>query len=291
MDGPSQTGDYARIARAIRYLADNREHQPSLADLARDQGLSPHHLHRVFGRWAGVSPKQFLGILTLATAKQALDASASVLDAALHAGLSGPGRLHDHFVTLEAVTPGEYKAMGSGLEIRFGLHDSPFGTVLLAITSRGVCHLAFVADGGAGAAMAELERNWPGARLIGDAAATAPAAEAAFAGASPGGGAPIRLWCRGTNYQVRVWRALLAIPEGRTTSYGRLACALGQPGAARAVGGAVGANSIGWLIPCHRVIRAAGPITDDYRWGGVLKQAMLAREAAAQLSPSTSTME
>lgn len=266
--------EYERIERAIRYLESHASEQPGLDEVAAAAGLSPFHFQRLFRRWAGVSPKRFLQLLTVEHAKHLLAGSASVLDAAFEAGLSGPGRLHDHFVTLEAVSPGEYKHGGAGLEIRHGVHPSPFGLALVGETDRGVCALAFVDRGGEPAALDWLRSSWPEARLAADPAATRATVRRIFERRGP-----TPLLVSGTNFQVQVWRALLAIPPGRVCSYGRLARAVGRPGAARAVGAAVGANRISYLIPCHRVIRAVGAL-GGYRWGTRRKRAMLAWESA-----------
>ncbi|MFZ5559118.1 MAG: methylated-DNA--[protein]-cysteine S-methyltransferase [Pseudomonadota bacterium] len=271
-----ESRDYARIERAIRYLEAHAGRQPGLGDVAAAVGLSPYHFQRLFTRWAGVSPKRFLGLLTVAHARRLLQSSASVLDAALAVGLSGPGRLHDQFVALEAATPGEVKTGGAGLEIRWGVHASPFGEVLVALTPRGVCRMAFLGAGDEAAERDALAAAWPGAAVRRDDAGTASVARAVFAGVP---GPTPRLWVRGTNFQVAVWRALLRVPEGAVCTYGDLAAAIGRPGAARAVGQAVGANPVAYLIPCHRVIRGVGGL-GGYRWGPERKRAMLAWEAA-----------
>lgn len=268
------SSDYARIETALRFIDRNRGEQPTLEQIATELDLSPFHTQRLFRRWAGVSPKRFLQYLTVEHAKRLLDESASVLDAALDVGLSGPARLHDHFVAVEAMTPGEYKAAGRGLEIRYGFHPSPFGSMLLAVTDRGICHLAFVRDSES-AELAVLADDWPGAELTPAAEETVETAEGLF-GES---GGRLRVLARGTNFQLQVWRALLAVPEGGRVSYQGLARALGRPTATRAVAGAVAANRIGYLIPCHRVIRELGT-AGDYRWGAPRKQALLAWESA-----------
>jgi AraC family transcriptional regulator, regulatory protein of adaptative response / methylated-DNA-[protein]-cysteine methyltransferase len=249
--------------------------------MAAAAGMSPFHFQRVFKRWAGISPKRFLQYVTLAHAKRALAGDASVLDAALDSGLSGPSRLHDLFVSCTALTPGEFKALGERLAIRWGVHDVPLGRALIGTTERGVCWLAFIDDNEA-AVIAEFEREWRGARLLRDDAGTAAVAARAFELAAPGA-EPLPLLVRGTNFQVKVWEALLRIPFGRLVSYQTIARAIGQPRAVRAVGRAVGANNISWLIPCHRVILATG-IIHNYRWGVRQKQILIGFEAAlAQL--------
>ena len=265
-----------QVAAGIRYLVERSREQPSLEDIARAARMSPFHFQRVFKRWAGISPKRFLQYVTLAHAKQALAEDASVLDAALDAGLSGPSRLHDLFVTCEAMTPGEFKAQGEQLVLRWGIHDVPLGRVLLGVTARGVCWLAFIEQDEA-PVVAELERAWRGARLVRDDAATTAAAARAFALNGPRA-EPLPLLVRGTNFQLKVWEALLRIPFGRLVSYQAIAQAIGQPTAVRAVGRAVGANHIAWLIPCHRVIRSTG-ILHNYRWGVRQKQLLVDAEA------------
>lgn len=274
---PSEDADdanQARIGVAIRYLVEHFHEQPSLDDIAAGAGLSPAHFQRIFKRWAGISPKRFLQYVTLGQAKRLLAGDVSVLDTALDVGLSGPGRLHDLFVACEAMTPGEFKALD--LAIRFGFHTSPLGRVLIGMTERGLCWLSFVTDGDK-AAEAELAREFPGARLERDDAGTAGMARRAFA--IGGAAQPLPLLLRGTNFQIKVWEALLRIPFGHVISYRSIAEAIGQPAALRAVGHAVGRNAISWLIPCHRVIRSTG-IIHNYRWGTAQKRLLTAFEAA-----------
>lgn len=272
--------DYARIEAALRYLDEHAARQPSLAEAARAAHLSPHHFQRVFRRWAGISPKRFVQVHTVETAKARLRAGRSVLDAAWDAGLSGPGRLHDLFVNLEAVSPGEFKARGGGLIVRHGFHPSPFGTALLAATDRGICHLAFVDEGRERKALEELRRAWPSAELKQDAPATAKLIARVFPASANGRRRePLTVLAGGTNFQAQVWRALLKVPPGTRTTYGALAKAIGKPKAARAVGQAVARNPIAYLIPCHRVVRSLGAL-GDYRWGADRKRALLAWEAA-----------
>ncbi len=277
--------DYQLIAAAIAYLEAHRVAQPSLDDLAAHLAISPFHLQRLFKRWAGISPKRFLQFLTVEHAKGLLAHSHSLLDAAYATGLSGPSRLHDLFVSVEAMTPGEFKGGGKGLRIRYGIHPTPFGDCLLAVTERGVCDLHFLDRGGAvdgafGEIMA-LHERWPAAEIVEDCAATETIAARIFAPAGSAGssGAPLPVLLAGTNFQIKVWEALLRIPPGSVLTYEDIAVGLGRPTAARAVGGAVGANAIAYLIPCHRVIRKSGVI-QDYRWGSVRKKAMLSWEAA-----------
>lgn len=281
MPEPAAEIRHASIDTAIDYLAANVEHQPELDTVARIAGMSPHHFQRTFKRWTGVSPKRFLQYLTLGHAKRLLDGRASVLDAALDLGLSGPSRLHDLFVACEAVTPGQYKRRGEGLEIRYGLHDSPFGRALLAATERGICWLGFVRDGNDSEIIDELAGDWPSATLVHDPAATAPLAERAFGLTADRQAAskPLALVLYGTNFQIKVWEALLCIPPGQVVSYGDIARAAGNPRAVRAAGRAVGANPISLLIPCHRVILSSGLI-HNYRWGVARKRRILAIEQA-----------
>lgn len=266
---------YATIERAMALIADFRDDQPSLEEIARGVGMSPHHFQRTFTHWVGVSPKKFLQYLTLSYAKARLAEAASVMDAAWDAGLSGPSRLHDLFVTHEATTPGEYKRRGRGLEIRWGWCRSPFGDALVMLTPRGLCGLAFADARGADAVLEDMKGRWPAAMFVEDRAVAASAAEAIFAGGSVG------LHLMGTNFQVRVWEALLRIPPGALVSYGDVAAAAGAPGAARAVGAAIGRNPVSFLIPCHRAILAAGYVR-NYEWGIPRKLAMIGWEAAAR---------
>ncbi len=280
MIAPGRARDYERIEAAIRYIDDHAGEQPTLAEMAAVVGLSEHHFHRLFREWAGITPKRFLQLLTLEHAKRRLEESRTVLEASFRTGLSGPSRLHDLFVTMEGVTPGEHRAGGAGVTVRWGVAPTPFGRALIAATDRGVCHLSFIEEtagtpGGNGAAAgppAELVSRWPDARLERDDEAAAALAARIFETCD------VSLDVRGTNFQVQVWQALLRIPAGAVASYGDVAAAVGQPTAVRAVAGAVAANRVGWLIPCHRVIRKVGE-TGGYRWGTVRKRAMLAREA------------
>ncbi len=269
--------DYARIERAIEFLAARYRDQPSLREIAAQVGQSPHHFQRTFTRWAGVSPNRFARYLTVEHAKARLEDAASVLDAAYDAGLSGLGRLHDLFVSFEAMTPGEYKAMGAGVPIAYGFHPSPFGEALLLATERGLCGLAFVDRDAREGAHRDMQARWPDATFTEAAEATAAHAARVFGRMRPE--SPLALSLKGTNFQVRVWEALMHIPPGRVVAYEDLARHLGRPEAVRAVAGAVGANALALVIPCHRVIRKSGLIT-GYRWGAARKRAMLAWEAA-----------
>lgn len=265
---------YRLIARAIARIDAAGGERLGLEDLARDLGLSPAHFQRVFTRWVGVSPKRYQQYLALGQARRMLAGDAPLLDAALGAGLSGPSRLHDLFLRWEAMTPGEVARGGDGVEIGWGWFDSPFGPALVMGTGRGLCGIGFAGEQGEDAVMADLRARWPGASFTEDPARLRPWAEAALGGTGPVPVQPI-----GAPFQLQVWQALLAIPPGQVSTYGRIASALGRPTAARAVGAAVGANPLAWLIPCHRVIGASGALT-GYRWGLPVKRAMLAWEAA-----------
>lgn len=271
--------DYQRVARAIDYLRRHAGEQPALADVARHVHLSEHHFQRMFTRWAGVSPKRFLQFLTVEHAKSRLAAQSDVEALAADTGLSGPGRLHDLFVTLEAMSPGEFKAGGAGLSIRFGLHASPFGACMIAATARGICRLEFLDDTDEKLAAALLRDAWPRACLEPDLALTASIARRIFTPLANDPGPPLALRVKGTNFQVKVWRALLGIPSGAAATYSGIARAIGRPSAARAVGNAIGANPIAYLIPCHRVLRESGA-WGGYRWGVNRKAAILGWEAA-----------
>jgi AraC family transcriptional regulator of adaptative response/methylated-DNA-[protein]-cysteine methyltransferase len=271
--------DYQRIEQAIHFLEANFRRQPSLDEIADSIHLSKYHFQRLFKRWAGISPSQFLRFLTLEYAKERLQESQSILDAALDAGLSGPGRLHDLFVTFEATTPGEYKQQGAGLQITYGIHDTPFGRCLLATTARGICALHFLQNGDAAAAVKALKEYWPQASLVEDRSQTQPLVDQIFAAAPTGQSRPFHLLLKGTNFQVKVWQALLAIPPGMIVSYQDVADLMDRPNATRAVAGAVARNPIAYLIPCHRVISSTGR-AHRYRWGTARKKAMLGWEAS-----------
>ncbi|MEI9864773.1 MAG: methylated-DNA--[protein]-cysteine S-methyltransferase [Limisphaerales bacterium] len=286
--------DYERIAQVIRFLDARHVEQPDLATLAGRVGLSSFHFHRLFATWAGVTPKDFLQCLTLAHAKELLRDGESILDVALESGLSGPGRLHDLCVNLEAASPGELKSGGAGWTISFGFAESPFGKCLIAESTRGICHLSFVEN--EKASLAELQKEWPQAKLKRDDSAAAKLIERIFSrhDAKQHGrsetGAPLRAFVRGTPFQVRVWRALLKVQPGTLTSYGRLAGAIDKPSAARAVGSAVAKNPLAYLIPCHRVIRETG-IIGNYHWGPIRKRAIIAWESSPRLTGILETAE
>lgn len=271
--------DYRRVERAIRFLEEHVEEQPDLKELAGSVGLSEYHFQRLFSRWVGISPKRFMQYLTKERARALLGESRDLLGVAFESGLSGPSRLHDLFIAWEAATPGEIKRLGAGLEILYGFHPTPFGECLLALTERGVCHLAFVAEGERQAALQSLAARWASAALREDAEATRPLANRIFELFRVEETGPIRLHLKGTNFQLKVWEALLRIPPGRVVSYEDLALQVGMPGAARAVARAVASNPVPVLIPCHRVIRKAGDF-GGYRWGPVRKKALLGWEAA-----------
>ncbi len=283
------TRDYERVAKALHYLEANVAEQPNLAEVAAHVDLSPYHFQRLFKRWAGISPKRFLQFLTVEYAKSCLAESCSVLDASYDAGLSGPGRLHDLFVACEAMTPGEYKRRGEGLSIRYGFHDSPFGDCLLMTTSRGLCGLAFADRLRRDAALTDMQRRWPRADYLSDSSATAVTMEtiAHHLGWSQTARPvnTIGLYLMGTNFQVRAWEGLLRIPLGGLASYHELGAMIGRPGAARAVAGAVAANPIALLVPCHRVIRSSGVI-GGYHWGLSRKRAILGWEASQRVAPN-----
>ncbi|MEA1940890.1 MAG: methylated-DNA--[protein]-cysteine S-methyltransferase [Pseudomonadota bacterium] len=270
--------DYDRIADALAYLGENWRDHPDLDAAARSVGLSPHHFQRVFTRWVGLSPKKYVGALAHNAARNALEEGASILDAAFDAGLSGPGRLHDLFIAHEAVTPGDAKRRGAGLSFTWGVAPSPFGETVLLIAPRGLSALAF-ADPDVEAGFADLEARFPAADYRRDDGEARAWAERIF---TPGGSdKPLPLALYGTPWQRQVWRALMTIPAGETTTYKAIAEEVCTPRAARAVGAAVGANPVSWLIPCHRVIATNGQLT-GYHWGVERKRAMLAYEAAAR---------
>jgi len=265
---------YGVIARAIESIAAQAPEHPSLDAVAASVGLSPAHFQRVFSQWAGVSPKRYQQYLTLDHARRLLAERRSVLDAAHETGLSGAGRLHDLFVRWEAMSPGEYARGGGGLDIAWGWFDTPFGPALAMATPRGLCGLAFAAEAGRGAAMADMRARWPNAAYAEAPERVAPLLAAAF-----GGSGETRLHLIGAPFQIKVWEALMQVPSGEVTTYSDIASAIGHPKASRAVGTAVGRNPVSWLIPCHRALRKAGGL-GGYHWGLGVKRAMLAWEAA-----------
>ena len=279
---PGLNGDFESIAKAIAYIRDNVCQQPSLEQIASRVGLSPWHFQRKFKAWAGVSPKRFLEFLTVQHAKELLDKSAAILDAALDLGLSGPGRLHEQFVAVEAVTPGQYKQFGSGLKIYHGIHHSPFGLMLLALTDKGICELAFGSEEILDQEVNSLGKRWPAARIFHEPQRTAPTADRIFnprTRPQAGRQDEFNLLVKGTNFQVNVWRALLRIPEGSLISYKQLAQLTGNPAAIRATASAVGANPVSYLIPCHRILRSSGEL-GGYHWGIERKRAIIAWDSA-----------
>jgi AraC family transcriptional regulator of adaptative response/methylated-DNA-[protein]-cysteine methyltransferase len=271
--------DFARVERVLHFLNANHLRRPALAEIAAHVYLSPFHFERLFQRWAGTSPKRFLQYLTKEHAKALLRDSKSLLAAAYEAGLSGGGRLHDLFVSCEAVTPGEYKLRGEGVTMQYGFHPTPFGECLLAKTERGVCALRFLTTSSKQAALRELRDEWPAARFVKNDDEIGEICRHIFSAVSEDARTPFHLHLRGTNFQLKVWQALLSIPAGHLTTYSDLAAKIGTPKAQRAVGSAVGQNPIAYLIPCHRVIRSLGVI-GDYRWGHERKQAMIGWETA-----------
>ena len=284
MESTSQ--DYQLIEQAIRFIEANAHRQPELDEVAAAVGLSEYHFQRTFTRWAGISPKRFLQFLTKENAKELLTQSENLLDTTHQVGLSSLGRLHDLFVATEAVTPGEYKTRGAGVTIRYGIHASPFGPCLVATTERGICHLGFVQTS-EGDAIDELVKDWSQATMIEDYKSTAPLIEPIF-DLSQRGRESLRLHLRGTNFQIKVWEALLQIPQGTVTTYEGIATRIGNPSALRAVGTAVGHNPIAVLIPCHRVLRKDGAF-GSYRYGSARKKALLAYESVTARNESVSS--
>ncbi len=284
----SQT--YGQIAKAIAFIREHHREQPNLATIADHVNLSEYHFQRLFTSWAGISPKRFLQYLTLEYAKSKIAETKSLLEITLESGLSSPGRLHDLFVQLEAMTPGEFKAAGAGLQVRYGLHETPFGVCLIAATERGICNLHFLENADQTVATQYLQTEWPKADIVRDQTGTEEICErlsqcwhACTSPDSPG--SPLVLHVKGTNFQIQVWRALLQIPVGGLTTYQGLATSIGKPTAARAIGNAVGRNPVAYLIPCHRVIRGTGEI-GGYRWGLARKAMLLGWEANQCEEPS-----
>jgi len=277
LDRPTTSqGDYAAIKHAIEFISTRWREQPSIEAIAGEVGLSTSHLHHLFKRWAGLTPKAFLQAITVEHARELLRDSASVLDAAYDVGLSGPSRLHDLFVTHDAMTPGDYRR--DGLRLGYGFHPSPFGEALIVAAARGLAGLGFVDDGKRAAALADMQKRWPRATLIEDHEGTAPLAERAFEPSLWRPETPLRVVMIGSDFEVRVWETLLSVPLGCATTYSDIARHLGKPKAARAVGGAVGRNPISFVVPCHRVLGRSGALT-GYHWGLVRKQAIIGWEA------------
>lgn len=273
--------DYDRIAKVIRHIDGAFMSQPDLEELAGVAGLSPAHFHRMFVKWAGVTPKDFVRSLTMDHAGRLLKGGAPVLDASLESGLSGPSRLHDLCLSVSAATPGEIKSGGNGMTITWGTAESPFGNMFLASTPRGISHLSFF-DEDEAASLEDLRSDWPKADLERDDPAARETSLRIFQPATAD--SPLRLHLKGTGFQLKVWKALLEIPDGKLSTYGRLAKRIGKDGSARAVGNAVGSNRISYLVPCHRVIRETGAL-GGYRWDPLRKRAILAWENARQLTP------
>ncbi len=270
--------DYDVVRRAIAHISKNWRNQPEIEAIADASGVTATELHHLFRRWAGITPKAFLQALTLDHARMLLRDSASVLDASYEVGLSGPGRLHDLFVTHEAMSPGEWKSRGEGLTITYGFHPSPFGTALVMTTPRGLAGLAFADNGKERPALADMRSRWPNATYVEDSAATAPIAQRIFDQKLWRPDRPLRVVLIGTDFEVRVWETLLAIPMGRATTYSDIASKIKSPKASRAVGAAVGKNPVSFVVPCHRVMGKSGDVT-GYHWGITRKRAMLGWEA------------
>ncbi|WP_278358559.1 MULTISPECIES: bifunctional transcriptional activator/DNA repair enzyme AdaA [Idiomarina] len=269
--------DYIRIEKAMTYMSEHVSSQPSLEDVAAHVHLSPFHFHRVFCKWAGTTPKRFLQALTLERSKRMLKEEGSLMDVSLSMGLSGGSRLYDHFVKLEAVTPGEYRNGGQGITIQYGVNETPFGKIFVAMTPRGVCRIEFLGSRSADEILVDIGKDWPKGSLVQNDNATNYVANVLFSRLKDGQSNPLSLHVMGTNFQVAVWRALLRIPSGQLASYSQIANALGYPKASRAVGNAVGSNPVAMLIPCHRVIQKSGAI-GGYRWGSTKKEMIQAWE-------------
>ncbi len=270
--------DYDCVRRAIAFISEHWRAQPAIEAIADAAGVTPDELHHLFRRWAGLTPKAFMQALTLDHARGLLRDSASVLDAALDSGLSGPGRLHDLFVTHEAMSPGQWKAGGAGMTLRYGFHSSPFGAAIVIASERGLAGLAFADPGQERTALADMRQRWPRATCVEDHAGTAAVAQRIFDSSLWRPDQPLRVVLIGTDFEVRVWEALLKIPMGRATTYSDIAANVRRPRASRAVGAAVGKNPISFVVPCHRVLGKSGALT-GYHWGITRKQAMLGWEA------------
>ena len=271
-------GDYETVRRVVEMISLDFRDQPSLEALAREVGETPTGLQKLFTRWAGLSPKAFLQAVTLDHARKLLDEGTPLLETALDSGLSGPGRLHDLFVTHEAMSPGDYKTRGAGLTIRHGFHISPFGIALIMVTDRGLAGLAFCDAGGEKSALNDMMSRWPNANHVEDMAATLPYASRVFDPGRWRSDEPLRVVLIGTDFQVRVWQALMKIPMGKAVAYSDIAQDIGKPDANRAVGAAVGANPISFVVPCHRAVGRSGALT-GYHWGLTRKRAILGWEA------------
>ncbi|BBB95414.1 AraC family transcriptional regulator of adaptative response/methylated-DNA-[protein]-cysteine methyltransferase [Bradyrhizobium japonicum] len=270
--------DYDSVRRAIAFISEHWRTQPTIEAMADAAAVTPDELHHLFRRWAGLTPKAFMQALTLDHAKNLLRDSASVLDAALDSGLSGPGRLHDLFVTHEAMSPGEWKTGGGGMTLRYGFHPSPFGTAIVIATDRGLAGLAFADHGDEQTAFADMKRRWPNATYVEDTDGTTALAQRVFDTRLWRADQPLRVVLIGTDFEVRVWETLLKVPMGRAVSYSDIACKINSPKASRAVGAAVGRNPVSFVVPCHRALGKSGALT-GYHWGITRKQAMLGWEA------------
>ncbi len=270
--------DYDSVRRAIAFISERWRSQPPIEAIAEASGVTPDELHHLFRRWAGLTPKDFMQALTLDHAKGLLRSSASVLDAALDSGLSGPGRLHDLFVTHEAMSPGEWKTGGAGMTLTYGFHASPFGTAIVIASGRGLAGLAFADPGEERPALADMQRRWPNASYVEDHAGTAGLAQRIFDSKMWRPDQPLRVTMIGTDFEVRVWETLLKIPMGCASTYSDIAAKIERPKASRAVGAAVGKNPLSFVVPCHRVLGKSGALT-GYHWGITRKQAMLGWEA------------
>jgi AraC family transcriptional regulator of adaptative response/methylated-DNA-[protein]-cysteine methyltransferase len=271
-------GDYEIVRRAIEKISLDYRDQPSLDELAEEVGETPNGLQKLFTRWAGLTPKGFLQAVTLNHAKSLLDGGLPLLDTALEVGMSGPGRLHDLFVTHEAMSPGDYKSRGKGLVIRYGYHLSPFGIALVMVTDRGLAGLAFCDQGGENHAFHDMSSRWRNASYVEDMSATAPYASRIFEPSRWRLQEPLRVVLIGSDFQIRVWEALLKIPMNEARTYSSIAQQIGQPTASRAVGAAVGANPVSFVVPCHRALGKSGALT-GYHWGLTRKRAILGWEA------------
>jgi AraC family transcriptional regulator of adaptative response/methylated-DNA-[protein]-cysteine methyltransferase len=276
--------DYDSVRRAIAFISEHWRSQPTIEAMADAAGVTPDELHHLFRRWASLTPKAFMQALTLDHAKSLLRDSASVLDAALDSGLSGPGRLHDLFVTHEAMSPGEWKNGGAGLSLRYGFHPSPFGTAIVIATSRGLAGLAFADPGEEQIAFADMKGRWPNATYVEDSNSTAALAQRIFDTRLWRPNQPLRVILIGTDFEVRVWETLLKIPMGKAVSYSDIACKINSPKASRAVGAAIGKNPVSFVVPCHRALGKDGKLT-GYHWGITRKQAMLGWEAGRLAAP------
>jgi len=272
------SGDYELVRRTIEFLSGYWQEQPSLDEIAFNVGASPDTVQRSFSRWAGITPKSFMQAITLDRARELLKDSATVLDATYEVGLSGPGRLHDLFVTHEGMPPGVYRARGEGLTITWGLHSSPFGIAVVLVTPHGLAGLAFADEDHTGAAFEDMRRRWPRADYVRDDAAIAPTARRIFDRTQWNPDQPLRITLIGTDFEVRTWETLLRIPMGRATTYSDVARHIGKPKAVRAVGTAVGRNPISFVVPCHRVLGKSGDLC-GYHWGLTRKKAILGWEA------------